>query len=306
MRLEKKYRGVVVPMITPFHEDLTIDDDAVGRIIKLLLESGASPFVLGTTGESASISTNEKEKLVKAVVGQAKGNTLVYAGISSNCLSESVEFAEKYAGLGVDVLVSTLPAYYPLNEDQMFRYFEQLADQVSLPLMIYNMPATTKLSIPLDVIDKLSYHPNIVGVKDSERGEERLDQSIRLWKNRPDFVHFLGWAAKSAYALNAGSDGIVPSTGNFAPELYVSLYNSIINGDVDAAFQFQTKTDELSLLYQEDRILSQSIPALKAIMSVKGLCSPNVLPPMYRMKTEEEIICMERIKKKLNEMKIDF
>lgn len=293
-------------MVTPFQKDFTIDAESVGRIVEMLLGAGAIPFVLGTTGESASISVAQKEVLVKTTIEKVNGKSLVYAGISSNSFSGSVEFGKRYADLGVDVLVATLPAYYPLNEDQMLRYFEELADQVPLPLMIYNMPATTKLSIPVEAIDKLSHHPNIVGVKDSERGMERLDQSIQLWKDRSDFVHFLGWAAQSTYALHAGSDGIVPSTGNFAPELYVQLYNAVLYGDIERAKQLQAATDELGFLYQKDRLLSQSIPALKVVMSVRGLCSPEVLPPMYRISENEEVAYVSLVKEKLNQMNIEY
>jgi len=156
------------------------------------------------------------------------------------------------------------------------------------------------------LIDQLSYHSNIVGVKDSERGMERLDRSIELWKDRPDFVHFLGWAAQSAHALANGSDGIVPSTGNFAPGYYIRLYDAARKGDQETANRLQAATDELGLLYQKDRLLSQSLPALKVVMSVKGLCGPEVLPPMYRQNENQEAEYVEQVKKKLSQMNIDY
>jgi 4-hydroxy-tetrahydrodipicolinate synthase len=158
---------------------------------------------------------------------------------------------------------------------------------VPCPLILYNNPITTKFSIPIDVIEKLSYHPNIAGIKDSERGMERLDLSLKLWYNRPDFVHFTGWAAQSAYALLNGSDGIIPSTGNFCPELYSELYHCALQRNAEKANALQSKADQISEIYQKDRNVSQSIPALKVMMSSKGLCKTFVMPPMYELSSEE-------------------
>ena len=304
MSLRKKYSGVVVPMITPFREDQTIDLEAVDRIVDSFVEAGVSPFLLGTTGEAPSISSKQKEVLVKAVINRVNGKELVYAGISSNCLSDSIEDAKKYGELGVDVVVATLPAYYPMNNDQMLKYFTQLADKVTCPLIIYNMPATVKYSIPLEVIEKLSHHPNIVGLKDSERDVERLEHAIKMSKDRDDFAHLIGWAARSAFALQAGSDGIVPSTGNITPELYRELYDAALAGNMTQAWELQKKTDYISSLYQKDRILSESIPALKAMMSVAGLCGPQVLPPMYCMEPIEEERYMVQMKKELQNLNL--
>ena len=100
---------------------------------------------------------------------------------------ESIALAKHAFDSGADVVVATLPSYYALTEDAMLRYFDQLANAVGGPMMIYNIPATTHMSIPLKIIDQLSHHHNLVGVKDSERNEERLDESIQLWSDREDF-----------------------------------------------------------------------------------------------------------------------
>jgi 4-hydroxy-tetrahydrodipicolinate synthase len=172
------------------------------------------PFILGTTGESASLPFELKADYVRQAGKNKQKGTILYAGIASNCLEESIELTKISEQAGVDVVAATLPSYYALTESQMKRYFEQLADAIPLPLIIYNIPATTHSSVPLQIIDELSYHSNIIGLKDSERNVERLHESLHLWKDRPDFSHFMGWAAKSAEAMLLGSDGIIPSTGN--------------------------------------------------------------------------------------------
>lgn len=299
MEKDNPYKGVIVPMVTPLNDDYSVDREGVGKIVNLLLDAGASPFIAGTTGEASSLSFQQKEVLVKETVKQVAGKTLVYAGISGNCLPESIDAAKRFADLGADVLVANMPSYYPLKDAFTLRYCEQLAEACSKPLIFYNITATTGYSIPLDILEKLSYHPNIVGLKDSERDQDRLDKALSLWKNREDFAHLIGWAAMSVYALKNGSDGIVPSTGNFAPVPYVELYEAARAGDWKLAETLQQKTNDLSALYQKGRSLSESLAALKVIMNEKGLCGTQMMPPIYRMEEKEEAAFIQEIGKEL-------
>ena len=106
---DKKYKGVIVPMITPFNEDLSIDQGAVKKILDTFLEANVSPFILGTTGEAVSVSDNQKIILVSSVLGHIKKRTKVYVGISENCLQESIDNAKLYAEMGADAVVAHLP-----------------------------------------------------------------------------------------------------------------------------------------------------------------------------------------------------
>lgn len=283
MKPEKKYSGVVVPMMTPFTAQHTIDEQAAQQLVNHIISGQAHPFILGTTGEAASIPRNERTKLVTATVKANNGKALVYAGISGNSLQDAVEEGKAYHALGADVLVSTMPGYYPVTPEQMLRYFTTLADRLPCPLVLYNIPATTHLSIPLDVVDQLSAHPNIAGFKDSEKGVERIVAATALWKNREDFSYLLGWALQSRFALEHGADGIVPSSGNVAPAVYRMIYDSVRTGATEMASLAQQKADHISEMYQKDRILSQSLAAFKAMLAAYGLCGPDVLPPLYRL-----------------------
>ncbi|TFG50229.1 MAG: dihydrodipicolinate synthase family protein [Candidatus Brocadiia bacterium] len=293
----KKYNGVVVPMATPFTQNGSIDIPAAEKIIEFLVNNKCSPFVLGTTGEAASVPDDQRAEFVEATVKQTAKRVKTYAGIASNCISNSIELAKKYFDLGIDAAVAHLPSYYPLTDSHMLKYYENLAEKVPGPLMVYNITITTHMSIPLDVIDKLSKHPNIVGLKDSEKNVERMHQSLALWKDRQDFVHLVGCAALSAEALLAGSDGIVPSTANFVPKMFYDLYKAGIKGDAENANRLQKETDELAKIYQKDRILSQSLAAMKAIMSEMGLCTDMVLPPLCRVSDAEKAQIREQLKK---------
>ena len=155
-----------------------------------------------------------------------------------------------------------------------------MSGAISMPLFIYNIPATTHMSIPLPVIDELSNHKNIVGIKDSERSEERMNESLRLWKDRKDFHYILGWAAKSAEALLFGADGLVPSTGNLYPEIYADMMKAFAKGDKEKLFAMQKLSDDYGALYQSNRTLGESLHALKLLMKEKGLCNEYVMPPL--------------------------
>ena len=280
MSKEKKYAGVIVPAVTPLTDKMQLDKKAVEKIFALFYQHNIAPFILGTTGEAASLSLQLKKDYVLAAEQNKKMGTLLYAGISSNVLAESIEFAAYCCLHAVDVVVATLPSYYTLTEKQMLNYFTTLANNISLPLFIYNIPATTHMSIPLPVIDELSQHKNIVGLKDSERSEERMLQALQLWSKREDFHYVLGWAAKSADALLNGADGLVPSTGNLYPEIYKDMMTAYAAGDKDKMYAMQKLSDDYGALYQANRTLGESLHALKLLMNEKGICEEYVMMPL--------------------------
>jgi 4-hydroxy-tetrahydrodipicolinate synthase len=286
-RNNKQFKGVVVPMITPFTSDFHLDEIAVEKIVANLYKNNLQPFILGTTGESASLSMNIKKAYIKKAATLKMTGTHVYVGIGSNCLEESIELANMSADYGVDVVVATIPSYYALTEIETKKYFEQLANHSPLPLIIYNIPSTTHVSLPLTIIEELSYHNNIVGMKDSERNNDRLLASLALWKDRKDFSHFVGWAAKSTEALLSGSDGIIPSTGNLFPKLYKELYKAVQVNDVKQAYAYQLISDAVGDIYQSGKSLGSSLWALKYLMYKIELCEPLVLAPLQNLSNEE-------------------
>ena len=293
----KKYKGVVVPMVTPVTNKGELDVPAVERIVTFLGKNNVSPLLMGTTGEGNSVSDNDGLLLVEtAVEANRKLATpvTIYAGLTGNCFSTQLRQASAYTDAGADVIVATLPTYYTLTPQQMFEYYKTLADCITGPLMLYNILATTHMSIPVDIIRQLSDHPNIVGLKDSERDLERMRQCIALSKDRPDFSYFCGWAAQSAYSLSLGGDGIVPSTGNYVPEKFQALYVAAIRGDAAEAQRLQEETNEIAKIYQAGRTLGQSLTALKVMMQTKGLCEPWMLMPLNRLNPEEEETIRQR------------
>ncbi|HID56608.1 TPA: dihydrodipicolinate synthase family protein [Candidatus Poribacteria bacterium] len=290
-----KCEGVIVPMITPFTKEGRIDLDAAERVSEFLVERGAKVFIMGTTGESASIPDSERIPFVRAVLNKVGDRSPVYAGISGNCFFTSVDLAERYFDMGVEAVVAHLPHYYPLTPDHMLRYYESLADAISGPLILYNIPLTTHISIPLEVVEKLSYHPKIIGIKDSEEDVARLERALEMWRDREDFLHLVGYSPLSFKGLSLGSSGIVPSGGNVVPHIYDELYRAAIRGDMEKAKSLQVETDRITKIYAMGRGLTQSLAALKVMMSELGLCQPWVLPPILPLAEEERARIREQM-----------
>ena len=278
--MQKRFSGVVVPMITPLNSDLTVDVVAVERIMKLFAKNGIHPLVLGTTGESSSISEVESCRFVEAAV-KAKGeNQCVYAGLVGNQVENLVERGNKYIALGADCVVATLPSYYVLTPAQMSQFYLTLAEKVNGPVMMYNIKATTQMTIPLEVVAELSHHPNIWGLKDSERDADRMKACIEAYKDRADFAYFCGWGAQSYGSLVLGADGIVPSTGNIVPEMYEKLSAAAQAGNWAECEKWQQATDQVAVVYQKDRTLGESLAALKTLMQSVGTCGNTMMPPL--------------------------
>ena len=285
----KRYHGVVVPMITPFTPGGELDEPAVRRIVEHLIEGGvAGVFVLGTTGEEASLSMPSRAQLVDITVEQVKGRAAVYAGISHNCLASSVELATTCRQAGVDVLVARLPTYYALNGDEQRAYFEALIERIPGPLMLYNISGTTHMTTPLDVVAALSHHPKVVGIKDSDNDLPRLEKLLEQHGSRRDFSILVGVTSLSAKVLSLGADGLVPSLGNLVPDMCQGLYEGALQGNSAAVDVYQRKLDDLAALLRSGYSLAQSLGRFKSAMDALSLCGPSVLPPLQPLSQPEQ------------------
>ena len=259
------HRGVVVPMVSPVTPSGELDEGTARRLIDWLVKGGVhGVFVLGTTGEAASLPMRARRQLTRLAAERVAGRCLVYAGIGSNCLEESVAAGREYLAQGADAVVAHLPAYFPLAPAEMVEYYRLLADRLEGPLVIYNMPPTTHMSIPLDALEELSRHPNIVALKDSENDLRRLKSVIAAFRGRSDFAVFVGPAVHAAETLAAGADGVVPSSGNLAPDLWRRLYDHARAERRSEAATLQKQLNAIAHVYQAGRSLGQSMAGLKA------------------------------------------
>lgn len=280
MRSPEKFRGIIVPMSTPFTTAGVLDEAAAVRMVARLAEHKLGVFVLGTTGEAPSIPMAQRERLVEIAVQTAAGRVSVFGGIGTDCVADAITMARAYLRHGADAVVSLLPAYYLLTAAEMQACLERIAGETPGPVIVYNMPQTTRMSIPLDVIDRLSACANIVGLKDSEGTPGRLEAIAERFQGRPNFAIFMGVAKSTVQALRAGFDGGVPSSGNIAPALWRDLYAHALAGEWPQAEALQLRLNAIGDIVQRARSLPQSLAALKAAVAAQGLCTPAVLTPL--------------------------
>jgi len=278
MKNRCKYGGVVVPMVTPVTADGELDEPALDRLVDSLLAGGVDGiFVMGTTGEGASIPRDYRLRLVQRTVARVNGRSKVFAGIGDAHPGETAA-GNDYFRAGVDAVVSRPPTAIPPGE--MLPWYQALLDGLEGPLLLYNMPMTAKVSIPLDVVAHLLGHPRLAGVKDSENNSKRLDELLSRFGGRKDFSVFIGVGALMESGLQRGADGIVPSVGNLIPDICQKLCAATRRGDWAGAGHFYSRMNAVAALYQKGRTLNESLSVLKGALHVRGLCLPHVLPPL--------------------------
>ncbi|HTS16207.1 MAG TPA: dihydrodipicolinate synthase family protein [Verrucomicrobiae bacterium] len=292
MKSELKYRGVVVPMVTPVTATGDLDEPAVDRLVDFLLAGGVDGiFVVGTTGEGASIPRPVRRRLVDRTVARVRRRTVVYAGIGDGQPDE-IAAGNDYLGAGVDAIVVRPPISF--SQERLLSWFEQVLGALRGPVILYNIPSTTHVSIPLDVIARLSENPKLVGVKDSENNAARHEELLRRFSGRESFSVLIGVGALMGPGLKMGADGIVPSAGNLIPDVCRRVCEGARRGDWAGMDRYCDRMSEVTALYQKGRTLGESLAALKAAMACRGLCAPDVLPPLRTLsKAEVESIRSE-------------
>lgn len=278
MKNDSKYQGAVVPMVTPFTADGRLDEPSLEGLVNSLLAGGVDGiFVMGTTGEGTSIPAVDRRRIVERTVARAKGAAKVFAGIS-NAHPEEIKIGNDYLQAGVDALVVHPPVDMP--QEEMLPWFQKLLDSLNGPLLLYNMPMTTRVSIPLDTVQKLLGHPRLAGIKDSENNPQRLNQLLQIIGGKNNFSIFVGVGALMEKGLKLGADGIVPSVGNLIPNVCRQLCVAAKAGNWAEANSYFSRMNTVSELYQNGRSLNESLSVLKAAMHCRGLCAPYVLPPL--------------------------
>jgi len=280
-----KHHGVVVPMVTPVSRTGGLDEVAVDRLVDFLIAGGVNGvFVLGTTGEGVAVPHDLRRRLVERTVRRVSGRALVYAGISGLQPNEAVS-GNQYFQVGADAVVACPPVNFPA--DLVLGWFRALLDGLKGPLVMYNIPQTTKVSIPLDVLESLLGHPRLIGLKDSENNSPRLEELMRRFGGRTGFSVFVGVGALMARGLRLGADGIVPSVGNLIPDICHQLYACAQRGDWSGVERHAARMNVVAGLYQTGRTLGESLAALKAALYCRGICEPNVLPPLSPLSENE-------------------
>jgi len=267
-------------MVTPFTAEGNLDVPALQRLVDIQVASGIEGiFVLGTTGEGMHVPRAARRQLVAETVKRVNKRAVVFAGLG-DILSADVSEANQFLADGADAIVAHPPISQKLAPGELHGWYMNLLDQVHGPLVLYNMPMTTKVSIPLDAVEKLLGHPRLAGIKDSENDPQRLEQLLQRCGGKKDFSVFVGVGALMEKGLKLGADGIVPSVGNLIPDICQKLCAAAKKADWAEAEILSTRMNTIAALYQKGRTLNESLSVLKAAMACRGLCSPHVLLPL--------------------------
>ena len=161
-------QGSIVAMVTPFHEDGSVNFDVFGQLLERQIANHTDAIlVLGTTGESATMSHEEDAAVVEHAIRVVNGRVPVIVGSGSNCTATMLEKSIQYQNMGADALLLISPYYNKANEEGMYRHFATVADAVNVPCIMYNVPGRTGCSIPVSVVERLSRHPNIAAIKEA-------------------------------------------------------------------------------------------------------------------------------------------
>ena len=282
-----KYHGAVVPMITPFTAQGALDEPALGRLVDSMVAGGVEGiFVLGTTGEGAHVPRALRKKLVELTVRHANKRTLIFVGLGDVRLADLSE-ANEFFHAGADAVVAHPPISEKVPVEKLQGWYQSLLDKLAGPLLIYNMPATTGVSIPLDAVEKLLGHPKLAGIKDSENNPQRVEELLKRFGGKKDFSVFIGVGALMEKGLKLGADGIVPSVGNLIPDICHQLCVAAQAADWGAAENLYSRMSTVAAVYQKGRTLNESLAALKAAVHCRGLCAPDVLPPLLALHQDE-------------------
>jgi len=285
-------------MVTPFTADSGLDVPALHRLIDSQVAGGVEGiFVLGTTGEGTQVPRNVRRLLVAETVKRVAGRAVVFAGLG-DIRSADVTEANEFFQAGADAVVAHPPISEKVLPADLLGWYQKLLDGVQGPFLLYNMPMTTKVSIPLDAIEKLLGHPKLAGIKDSENNPERMEELLRRYGGKKDFSVFVGVGALMEKGLKLGADGIVPSVGNLIPDVCHKLCAAAKKADWAEAETFSTHMNTIAALYQKGRTLNESLSVLKAAMSCRGLCSPHVLLPLHPL-TEPQ---MEKLRHEMERL----
>ncbi len=273
--------GIIVPIITPFHQDGSIDWPAYERVVAHVIAGGVDAiFVLGTTGEGPSLTAAEQRDVVKATQARVAGRCAVYVGVTDTSLAESLRMAEHARDCGADAAVIAPAPYFPATPAGQIGYFSAFVEKSALPVILYNIPQMTKVGIDLGAFNALVDNKKILGVKDSSGNMVYFQRLQHIARRRPDFSMLIGAEELLAESVLMGAHGGVTGGANLFPELYRDLFAAAKARDFDTLNRLQARLMTLSCRLYAFSGGGYIIQGIKAALAARGFCQPWVQPPM--------------------------
>ena len=227
-------KGSIVAVVTPMHEDGTLDLDAYRRLIDWHIAEGTNAIVsVGTTGESPTVTPEEHGELIRGAVETAKGRVPVIAGTGGNSTSEAIELTEHARKVGADATLQVVPYYNKPTQEGQYRHFRTIAERVDLPMILYNVPGRTVADLGTDTTLRLAQVPGIVGLKDATSDMGRAAEVLK--KAPASFALYSGNDDTALALMLLGGHGVISVTANIAPRLMSDMCRAALAGDFATA-----------------------------------------------------------------------
>ena len=238
-----KIKGIITAMVTPLSED-GINEAATRKLVNKLINDGVHGlFVLGTNGEFYALSEAEKLALVKIVVDEAAGRVPVFAGSGGISTEEVIKVTNQFAELGVDAVSVITPYLIKLSDEELIQHYQTIALNTNLPMILYNIPANTQLSINESVFKELIQLPQIIGIKDSSGKLENIQMYLET-NDREDFSILIGSDSLILPALQMGVDGAVAATSNVLTKTDLGIYQAFLENKMERAQVLQESIND--------------------------------------------------------------
>lgn len=272
------FKGIGVALATPFLDDQSIDFESLKRLIDHVIAGGVDYLVvLGTTGESATLTASEKAQVLKASVEYNKGRVPLMLGLGGNATQKLLEEIEATEFYGVASILSVSPYYNKPTQEGIIAHYKALADASPVPLVLYNIPGRTMSNLTASTTLALSHHPNIVGIKEASGN---LEQCMQIAASMPkDFLLLSGDDLLTKPILSIGGSGVISVLANALP----ATFKTLIEGDSKASLEAAYSLLELNnLMYQEGNPVG-----LKNLLLHQGIItSDQVRLPLLRASKE--------------------
>ena len=289
--MKKLFEGSGVAIITPF-KDGKINYDAMGNLIEWHIENKTDAIIVcGTTGESATMSDEERKTTIKFVVDKVNKRIPVIAGSGSNNTAYSVELSKYCQEVGADGLLVVTPYYNKSTQDGLIKHFTTIAESVDLPIILYNVPGRTGVNIKPTTVEKLSKVKNIVAIKEASGDISQVAEISRLCGD--DFAIYSGNDDQIVPILSLGGSGVISVLANILPKETHDIVEKYLSGDVEEARKLQLSLNELvSSLFIE----VNPIP-VKAAMNLMGLEAGELRLPLVEISEASLKVLANNMKK---------
>ena len=275
--------GSLVAIVTPMHEDGSVDLDSLAGLIEHHIEAGTDGIIsVGTTGESATLNHDEHRMVIEKTIQCVNGRVPVIAGTGSNSTAEALELTKAAHELGADACLLVVPYYNKPPQEGLYQHFKLIAESVPIPQILYNVPSRTSVDLHNSTAIRLSHIDNIIGIKDAtadiERGRKLIEQSP------DDFVSYSGQDTAAMDLMLAGAKGTISVTANVAPKLMHEMCTAAVAGNTDLAVELNNK---LMPLHEAMFIESNPIPA-KWGVSQQGFIQNSLRLPLVPLSDEAQ------------------